>query len=540
VNKGTAASRRGRGDALTRSAFLRRHRQSAAVRAVSIYGRRRQREAGWAAASSRDISNGASTVEQPLTRVSTISPHESFPARPYRPRDQRRHDSGYANKDRYRRSYGASNGPKRTQGERRARSYGSRHGYHERERCARSYGSRRVYRYGYNRGRLHWQGRERQHIVQHGHDSSIIRFRRLYGASSLIELLSSSTGAIWVAGLFLNSFSRNLNFRNVPAILKLKYQLAGNEYKSLTQAQAVWKSIPAQVRAGGPEALWKFHQGKEWSHIIPRSQGGSSTADNAIWWGSKKNRSLGPNPMSLADIADAKAVIRSDAIRAAVTQTASGMVKGALVAVVVGGTMACLECGLDYAEGKITRREMVQKIVRTGVTEGGGAFVTTGIVVGISMLFPFLIPILTPALIVLQAVSLALMGAKGVRLAKGWWAVVERQEFLDHYAFGGAVEAVPNMVKTLPAAARRNIKPSGKSLIGKAQGLTIGKTTRSFPWKANRGTRANGLTGLRRHIDDNSRIEEPPTRPWHPDKSTAKYGLSKISSKLMGSKKDGP
>lgn len=522
MTKRNSASRRGLGYGSTR--------------AVCTYSRRNQREAARAGSSPRHNVDAAATFEQLVHRASAFSYHESSFGRPYGSKVQKGLASLYDGKDRYRRSCGASYGPKRATGERRARSYGSRQGFHESERRVRSYGSRRVYRYGYNRGRLHWHGRERQHIVQHGHDSSIIRFRRRSGASSLIELLSSSTGAIWVAGLFLNSFSRNLNFRNVPAILKLKYQLAGNEYKSLTQAQAVWKSIPAQVRAGGPEALWKFHQGKEWSHIIPRSQGGSSTADNAIWWGSRKNRSLGPNPMSLADIADAKAVIRSDAIRAAVTQTASGMVKGALVAVVVGGTMACLECGLEYAEGKITRREMVQKIVRTGVTEGGGAFVTTGIVVGISMLFPFLIPILTPALIVLQAVSLALMGAKGVRLAKGWWAVVERQEFLDHYAFGGAVKAVPNVVKTLPAAARRNINPSGKSLIGKAQGLTIGKTTRSFPWKANRGSSTNGLTGLRRQIDDNSRIEEPPARPWHPDKSTAKYGLSKISSKLMGSK----
>ena len=123
--------------------------------------------------------------------------------------------------------------------------------------------------------------------------------------------------------------------------------------------------------------------------------------------------------MSLADIADAKAVIRSDTIRAAVAQTASGMVKGALVAVVVGGTIACLECGLDYAEGKITRREMMQGVMRTGVTEGGAAFVTTGIIVGISLLFPFLIPILTPALIVLQAASLALMGAKRSQAGQG-------------------------------------------------------------------------------------------------------------------------
>ena len=144
-----------------------------------------------------------------------------------------------------------------------------------------SYGAvGKVYRYGYNRGTgvCTWHGRERQHVVQHGHDSSVIskRFRRLFtGRPPFIELLSSSTGAIWVAGhcFSIHLASQPKLQKCAKGILKLKYQLAGNEYKSLTQAQAVWKSIPAQVRAGGPEALLKFHQGKEWSHIIPRSQG---------------------------------------------------------------------------------------------------------------------------------------------------------------------------------------------------------------------------------------------------------------------------
>ena len=364
--------------------------------------------------------------------------------------------------------YGDSN--VRCYGERRVFSYGERHGY------GYSYGDR------YRRLRLY--GREGHHVVQQGHIDSGKGFRRWFRAPD-IELLSSGVGALWVAGQFLNTFTHNLNFSNFPAILKVKYQLAGNEYKSLSQAQAVWKSIPAQVRAGGPEALWKFHKGKEWSHIIPRARGGPSTADNATWWGSEKNRALGPKPMSLADLADAKAVLRSDVIRAAVTQTASGMVKGAIAAVVVGGALACLECGLDYAEGKITRREMVQNVVRAGVTGGGGAFVTTGIIVGISLLFPFLIPILTPVLLVLQAASLALMGAKGVKLAKGWWAVLERQQLPVHSSLGEAVKAISGRVKTLPSKARRNIIRSGSSLISAAQELSVTKTAQVFPWKAN-------------------------------------------------------
>ena len=376
----------------------------------------------------------------------------------------------------------------------RVYSYGTRRGYRKENRNVRSYGDRRVYSYGERQGfsygdryrRWCLYDRKRQPVVQSGHsESESGKWFRTRLTASDIKLTASRVGAFWVAGHFLTTFTHNLNFNNLPAILIEKYQLAGNEVKSLSQAQAVWESIPVQVRAGGPEALWKLHQGKQWSHIIPKSLGGPSTADNAIWWGSEKNRALGAKLMSQADIADAKAVLRSDAIRATFAQTATSMVRGAMVAVVVDGALACLECGLDYAEGKITWREMVQMVVRSGVIAGGGAFITTGLIVGISLLFPFLIPILTPVLFVLQATSLAFLGAKGVRLAKGWMAVLDRQQLLDHSAFGEAVKAFPRTVKALPSMASRNIYRSGSSLIGRALDLSARKAAQALPWKAN-------------------------------------------------------
>ena len=245
------------------------------------------------------------------------------------------------------------------------------------------------------------------------------------------EYLGAGTGALWVAGSYLNTFAHNLNFNNLPAILKVKYQFAGVEYKALPAAEAIWKTIPAPIRTGGPDALWKFHIGKDWSHIIPKSWGGPTTAENGIWWSSAKNKSLGPNPMSPADIADAKAVLRTEAIRATVVQTLSGMVKGAMLAVVVGGVLACLECGLEYAEGKIKWGEMVKKIVERIIIAGAGALIVTGLIVGISLLFPFLIPIFLPVIVVLQIASLVFLGQQLIPLAKGWWEVLNGQELLD-------------------------------------------------------------------------------------------------------------
>jgi len=467
-----------------------------------------QREAAKPVSTSRHIQSAAAKFEERLTRVSPNSLRASSPVRLNSPKSRDGHDKVCVGNSRSSRSYGSSQGSKRPHGDRRARSYSTRvaHSYDLRRVCSygtrrgysyggqkvRSYGQRRVFSYGARQGysfgdgdrRLRLYGREMQHAVQKGHNGISKRFKRLFRAS-YIGLLSSSAGALWVAGHFLNTFARNLNFSNLPRELISKYRWAGREHKNLAHARGVWESIPTQVRAGGPDALSKFHNGKSWSHIIPRWRKGPSTTDNAIWWSLEKNNALGPNPMGLAYIADAKAVLRSDAIRAAVTQTASGMVKGAIISVVVGGALACLECGLDYAEGRITKREMVQRVVRAGVMDGGGAFFTTGIIVGISLAFPFMIPILTPVLFVLQGASFALMGARGVKLAKGWWAVLERQKLPVFSSFGEAVKAIPMRAKNISATANGNIIRTGSSVISAVQELSVGKTGKFFPGRPN-------------------------------------------------------
>ena len=87
--------------------------------------------------------------------------------------------------------------------------------------------------------------------------------------------MAAGKGSLWVSGRFLNSFRNNLLFEKLPTSLKVKYHYAGAEYKSFPAARGLWESVPAPVRAAGPEAVWKFHKGKDWSHIVPRASGGT-------------------------------------------------------------------------------------------------------------------------------------------------------------------------------------------------------------------------------------------------------------------------
>lgn len=237
--------------------------------------------------------------------------------------------------------------------------------------------------------------------------------------------LAADKGALWVSGRFLNSFRNNLVWENLPTRLQTKYHFAGAEYKSLPAARGLWESVPAPVRAAGPEAVWKFHRGKDWSHIVPRSVGGPATADNGVWWSSIKNRSLGANEMTATHLADARTVLRSEAIRTTLRLTLNGMVKGAMIGVIAGALLACLECGLEYAEGEISWAEMVDKVVKASIFAGLGGLIIAGLIIGISLLFPFMLPILAPLMFALQIVSFLFLGWHLSKLAQGWWEVLD-------------------------------------------------------------------------------------------------------------------
>ena len=273
--------------------------------------------------------------------------------------------------------------------------------------------------------------------------------------SDVQNWIAAGLGGLWVAGNFLNFFARNLVFENLPAALKLKYLLAGGEYKSMPAAKAIWETIPAPIRAGGPEALWKFHKGKDWSHIIPRSWGGPTTAENGIWWCSPCNKKLGALPIPPLELYWARHLLTLEAMRFAILQTIRGMVRGGMVGVVVGGLLSCLECGLQYAEGKITWGEMVAKIVNSSIVAGTMAFTITGLIVGVSLAFPFLIPIFAPLLIVLQTVGLVFLGQQVITLAKGWWDVLHAEESLE--TFAEVLESVKSNLRSVFKDAEENV-----------------------------------------------------------------------------------
>jgi len=263
----------------------------------------------------------------------------------------------------------------------------------------------------------------------------------------VLQWIASGVGPLWVAGRVVNSFAHNLNYDNLPDNLKHYFRCAGSECKGMTKGKAIWETIPEQIRMGGEKEIERFLKGKDWSHDIPKSEGGSSYPDNGIFEHTEENRRRGGRRMRPDEIDAARRMIRSDMIRSVIRQTTSAMVKGALAGVIMGGLLLCLECGLQYAEGKVTWEQMVRKIVRASALAGLSAFIITGLIVGLGILFPPLIPIMALVLFVLQIVSLVFLAYHAVKIAQGWWEVLKDYDLKNEFV--GVLESLEDFVREM-------------------------------------------------------------------------------------------
>lgn len=248
-----------------------------------------------------------------------------------------------------------------------------------------------------------------------------------------LEYLKSGLAALWVSGVTLNAFTHALNFANMPLPMLHYFRSAGGEWRTLYEARGVWETIPPQIRAGGQQEVKRFLSNKDWSHKIPRSwaDSRSANANNGIFENYILNRRRGAQPMRPDEIAAARAVIRSDMMYAVIRMTLGAMAKGALLGILIGGTVTCLECGLQYAEGKMTWQQMAMNVIRASAVAGLFSFAIVGMVVGFSLIFPSLIPMMAGVFFVLQIAGLVFMAQYFVKLSKEYWAYFKDAGLLD-------------------------------------------------------------------------------------------------------------
>lgn len=221
-----------------------------------------------------------------------------------------------------------------------------------------------------------------------------------------------SAGAIATEEAF--KVAHNIRFENLPKNLQFKFARAGvrDGMRNVQEAAKVFESIPAQIRAQGPEAIRNFCQDKDWSHIKAHVNGGGSEAANGIFEYFWVNRARGGTDMTAEELAVAKQVLADAAFKAAVAEIVGAAVKGAIAAAVIELVFSILENSLLCVEGKITQSELVEKVATATAKAGIAGGIITGILLTLCMIFPPIAGVLGAAAMPLAVAGIGFMGIR--------------------------------------------------------------------------------------------------------------------------------
>ena len=93
----------------------------------------------------------------------------------------------------------------------------------------------------------------------------------------------------------------------------------------------VFRAIPGPFRVEGARGVNRFINGREWSHIVPRSAGGDDSAANGRWEPRRLNRARGNRVMTPAEVRHAEQLARSAGWRQRINSAARRPPRGAAV-----------------------------------------------------------------------------------------------------------------------------------------------------------------------------------------------------------------
>ncbi|MFM9264972.1 hypothetical protein [Tychonema sp. BBK16] len=237
-------------------------------------------------------------------------------------------------------------------------------------------------------------------------------------ATVVTTFIESAPSSIMSAGAIATQeafkVAHNIRFENLPIQLQFKFARAGvrDGMRNVQEAAKVFESIPAQIRAQGPEAIRNFCQDKDWSHIQAHVNGGGSEAANGIFEHFRVNRARGGVDMTAAELAVAKQVLADAAFKAAVAEIVGAALKGAIAAAVIELVFSILENSLLCAEGKITQSELVEKVATATAQAGIAGGVITAILLTLCMIFPPIAALLGATTIPLAIAGIGFMGIR--------------------------------------------------------------------------------------------------------------------------------
>ena len=305
---------------------------------------------------------------------------------------------------------------------------------------------------------LEWAGRSglalalfpASNLAGQGQPTAVSPLIEIPGGNDLLagremqDIILAGLGSYVVAGFALHhlgnlfrtyDFSNLQNLGDDGRVLLRRYRTAGGQgiWRSLPEAQALYRKVPMPIRALGPQGIEAFHAGMDWSHIAPRSKGGADTADNGIWWDRNKNRDLGQRRMSRLDILDAKRILLIKGVRAALALAGKPLLTTTMTSIVIVGVLSVLELGLRHYQGDISRKEFVVGVIRATAAAGAGSFIVTGLLMGLVLAFPILLPLFQVVTVPLAVVGFVFLTNEVMDLGDEWWAALDEQGHLPQF-----------------------------------------------------------------------------------------------------------
>ena len=125
--------------------------------------------------------------------------------------------------------------------------------------------------------------------------------------------------------------------------------------------------------------------------------------------------------MTSQELMAAQSVLRSDAFRATLLQSAKNAMKGGAAAAALIAVVAVLEYRLNYLKGEISEDEMYAGIRKTISAAGISGVAISGLITAMALSFPALIPMLATISVPLMVIGFSMMGIKVVTLGKEWY-----------------------------------------------------------------------------------------------------------------------
>ena len=236
------------------------------------------------------------------------------------------------------------------------------------------------------------------------------------------RVTGAGAGALATAAAGLSEFKAGLDWSSVDPT---KYLYAGTrgESRGMLEAQRVWETIPEQIRMGGPERTADYLVDKDWSHIVPHSEGGGNAASDGLWEDAGLNRARGAERMTAAEIEAAQQLAGSEAFQAALGEMANAAVKGALAGAAVAAVLAVLEEALKFQRGELDEAGMWDAIGLRIAKAGIAGAAVAGLVTAVAVAFPALLRVLAPLVVGLAVLGFAVYGKRLVKAGAGWYEV---------------------------------------------------------------------------------------------------------------------